>query len=510
MNTSARPPAEPTRPVTAPAKGRTTTPPTERARVTSLEIRVPGGPVLLRPTTATVEAGRITALTGASGAGKTTLLRALTGHLPDAAAVTAGTITVLGHDPTTLTADDLRRLRRTRLAFVGQDPGSALNPRMKVRDLVAETATDPSPHGVLETLRTVRLPTGDGLPDRRPAALSGGQQRRVALARALARTPDILILDEPTAGLDNTLRDEMGDLLRHLAAEGLAIIMACHDPVLVDACADHLVHLTGPEPQRPPAAQATTQPRPETPAGRNAAPGEGLDAGSVTVSFRNRGRVQHALTAVDFTATPGSRTAIVGPSGSGKTTLLRVLAGLHPADSATLTLDGRTLAPAVRRRPSTHQRRIQLVPQNPLDALNPSRTVGAQLERPLRLHTSLSRAARTARIAELLEQVELDPRFRDRYPAELSGGQRQRVSIARALATGPDILLCDEITSALDPDTAASVMNLLNRLRDQYTMTIVLVSHELHLVAAHTDTVYLLHDGHLTASGPTGELLPTT
>ncbi|MFB7286683.1 ABC transporter ATP-binding protein [Actinacidiphila glaucinigra] len=508
MNTSARPPADPARPITEPAERHPNTPPTELARVTGLEIRIPAGPVLLQPATATVEVGRITALTGASGTGKTTLLRALTGHLPDGAVVTAGTMTVRGHDPTTLTPDDLRRLRRTRLAYVGQDPGSALNPRMKVRQLVAETATDPSRHGVLEILRTVRLPVDDGLPDRRPTALSGGQQRRVALARALARTPDILILDEPTAGLDSALRDEMGDLLRHLAANGLGIIMACHDPALVDACSDHVVHLIAP--QRPPAAQATTDPRPE-PSGRQAiAPGEGIGARSVSVSFRHRGRVQQALSGVDFTATPGSRTAIVGPSGSGKTTLLRVLAGLHPADSATLTLDGQTLAPAVGKRPRNHQRRIQLVPQNPLDALNPSRTVGAQLARPLRLHTSLSPVARTTRITELLEQVELDPQFRNRYPAELSGGQRQRVSIARALATSPDILLCDEITSALDPETAASVMNLLNRLRDQHTMTIVLVSHELHLVATHTDTVHMLHDGRLTAFGPTSELLPTT
>ncbi|MFD6939916.1 ABC transporter ATP-binding protein [Streptomyces goshikiensis] len=485
---------------------------TARATATELEIRFPGGPVLLGPASLTVEAGRITALTGASGSGKTTLLRALLGHLPEGAAVTGGALTVLGHDPMTLGPEELARLRRTRLAYVGQDPGSALNPRMKVRDLVAETAPGrPDRSAVLELLREVRLPADGGLPERRPTALSGGQQRRVALARALAREPDILLLDEPTAGLDEALREEMADLLRRLAAgHGLAIVMACHDPELVAACADHTVHLIAPTAPTAPASGATARragPEPTAPH-ENATSVEGLAARAVHVSYRHRGQTQQALAGVDFTARPGSRTAIVGPSGSGKTTLLRVLAGLHRADAAVLTLDGASLAYTARKRPSTHQRRIQLVPQNPLDALNPSRTVGAQLDRPLRLHTALGARARSVRTGELLQQVGLPADFTSRYPAELSGGQRQRVSIARALATGPDILLCDEITSALDPETATSVMDLLARLNGEQGMTLVLVSHELHLVTAYTDTVHLLDEGRLVAHGPTRELLP--
>ncbi|MEC4019836.1 ABC transporter ATP-binding protein [Streptomyces sp. H27-D2] len=500
----------PAQPAAAAETGEATGAPAQLAAATGLEIRIPSGPVLLRPATLTVAAGRITALTGASGSGKTTLLRALTGHLPDGATVTAGTLTVLGHDPTALAAEELRLLRRTRVAYVGQDPGSALNPRMKVRDLVAETAPGRLDRkAVLELLREVRLPVDDGLPDRRPTAVSGGQQRRVALARALARTPEILLLDEPTAGLDTALRDEIADLLRHLASShDLAIVMACHDPELVAACADDTVSLSAPSiprARRPRDTGNEDERRPDP----QSAPAAGIAARAVDVAFRSRAGVQQALAGVDFTAEPGSRTAIVGPSGSGKTTLLRVLAGLHRADSATLTLDGGLLAPHARKRPRAHQHRIQLVPQNPLDALNPSRTVGAQLERPLRLHTDLTAAARSARIAELLAQVGLPADFQARYPTELSGGQRQRVSIARALATGPDVLLCDEITSALDPETATSVMDLLTRLNAEQRMTIVLVSHELHLVAAYTDTVHLLHDGRLTAYGPTHELLPT-
>ncbi|MGW0364726.1 ABC transporter ATP-binding protein [Streptomyces sp. NPDC002990] len=484
--------------------------------VTDLEIGIPDGAVLLKPTSVRIRAGQVTALTGTSGSGKTTLLRALIGHLPPGAAVTAGTLDVLGHHPPTLDPVRLRQLRRSRIAYVGQDPGSALNPRMKIRRLVAEMAPDRSDATILGLLRECRLPVDDGLPDRRPTAVSGGQQRRVALARALARTPDILLLDEPTAGLDPALRDEIAELLRDLAASrGLAIVMATHDPELVGSCADHTVRLTPvrprtiPAPRAPaPASRVRSGVVPARGQGRGEGRGEGLTAQAVSVTFRHRGRRHQALDSVDFTAPPGSATGIVGPSGSGKTTLLRVLAGLHPAYTGRLELDGRPLASLARKRTREDQRRIQLVPQNPLAALNPTRTVGAALARPLHLHGDLARTAIPGRVAELLRQVDLPADFTDRYPAELSGGQRQRVSIARALAAGPEVLLCDEITSALDPDTATAVMELLTRLRAEHSLTIAMVSHELHLIGAYTDTVHILESGRLTGHGPTTSLMP--
>lgn len=477
------------------------------ATVTDLKIAVPDGPVLLQTVSAAFHAGRITALTGASGSGKTTLLRALIGHIPPGAALSGGTLDVLGHHTPTLPPKQLRNLRRSRVAYVGQDPGSALNPRMKVRQLVAEVARDRSDATVLGLLRECRLPVDDGLPERHPTALSGGQQRRVAIARALARTPDVLLLDEPTAGLDAALRDEIATLLRDLAAtRGLAVVMATHDPDLVRSYADDVIQLSSPPFRSPPAQKRPTPPTPLTPATRENTR-NGLQARSVGVAFRHRGGRHLALDAIDFTAPAGSATGIVGPSGSGKTTLLRVLAGLHPPDTGHLTLDGRSLAHTARRRTREDQRRIQFVPQNPLAALNPSHTVAAALARPLRLHAGLSRTAIPGRIAELLKQVELPGDFAGRYPAELSGGQRQRVSIARALAAAPDVLLCDEITSALDPATATAVMNLLTQLRTEHAMTIAMVSHELHLIAAYTDTVHILDAGRLRDHGPTTALM---
>ncbi|MEH0502239.1 ABC transporter ATP-binding protein [Streptomyces scabiei] len=467
-------------------------------RVDDLEIRVPDGPVLLPATTAQIHAGQVTALVGASGSGKTTLLRALIGHFPPKTDVT-GTLNVLGHAPHRLPVQELRRLRRTTVAYVGQDPGSALNPRMTARRLVAELATDPSEENVLGLLAECRLPVDVGIADRRPTALSGGQQRRVALARALARTPRILLLDEPTAGLDAQVRDEIAHLLRHLASSrNLAVVIATHDPHLVETCADHTIRLT---PKTAPAPHsAPVRPTTSTSA-HHTLVGDGIAAQAIDASFRTGRQRRPVLTGVAFTAAPGSAAAIIGPSGSGKTTLLRILAGLHPTHTGQLTLDGRALAARVQRRTREQQRRIQLVPQNPLAALNPRHTVGQQLTRPLRLHADLPKSVRSDRVAALLKQVDLPADYADRYPGELSGGQRQRVSIARALAADPDVLLCDEVTSALDADTAAGIMDLLTRLRAEHGMTLVVVSHEHHLIARYTDTVHLLEAGRITEKG---------
>ncbi|WP_406511484.1 ATP-binding cassette domain-containing protein [Streptomyces sp. NBC_00161] len=467
------------------------------ARVTALSIALADGTPLLDNATLTLERGRVHAITGPSGAGKTTLLRAVAGAIPPGAAVTEGAVTVLGHDVLTLAPERLRRLRREHLAYLGQDPGSGLNPRMKVGRLITETASDKSRTALSDLLVQVRLPAGEHVERRRPSALSGGQQRRVALARALARRPEILLLDEPTAGLDAALRDEIADLLRDLAhRHGLAIALSSHDPDFVNRCADDTVVLGEPTTTH---AAAPKAPAPRTPPRAEAPHARGGDAVLTVRSLDARvgtGRTRRqVLTGLDLEVRPGALTAIVGPSGCGKTTLVRTLAGLHPASGGTLTLHGSPLTGTHRRRTRDQRRRIQLVPQNPLGALNPARTVGATLIRPLKLHLGLPADRRADRVAELLIAVGLPGGFAARYPHELSGGQRQRVSIARALAAEPDILLCDEVTSALDADTAADVMALLRDLRTARGLAVVLVSHDLPLVSRHADDI-------LTLGGP--------
>ncbi|MFH8587745.1 ABC transporter ATP-binding protein [Streptomyces celluloflavus] len=500
--TTTRHPATPTDRI--PPDGRTDLPDAPPpVTVTGLEVALPDGPVLLRAGSLTVRAGTVTALTGPSGSGKTTLLRALIGDLPHGARVTSGTVSVLGQDVFTLAPDALRALRRHRVAYVGQDPGSALNPRMRAGRLIAEVAADRSPAAVAALLAECRLP--ETLVHHRPGALSGGQQRRLALARALARQPDVLLLDEPTAGLDNALRDEIAGLLRRLATDrGVAIVLACHDPRLVEACADAATVLGAPAatPGNPTGAPARTV----LPAPAAAPAADGLRATDLSVAFTHQGHTHHALRDAHFHAPAGTATGIIGPSGSGKSTLLRTLAGLQTPVSGTLTWHGEPLPVPVRKRSRDQQRRIQLVPQNPLGALNPARTIGASLTRPLQLHRTAGRAERPDRVGRLLDDVGLPRDFAHRYPHELSGGQRQRASIARALAAEPDLLLCDEVTSALDPATAVAVMELLTRLRTERRLTLVLVSHELDLVAAYTDTVHRLDAGRIHAAGPSGDV----
>ncbi|MFH8655447.1 ABC transporter ATP-binding protein [Streptomyces afghaniensis] len=505
-------------------------------RIHGLTVSAPGGRLLLDRAGLELAPGRVTAVVGPSGCGKTTLLRAVTGALPPGTERTAGTVTVLGQDPLTLPAPALRALRRDRLAYVAQDPGSALNPRMKVRRLLAEVAVDTSPEAILGQLDEVRLPTGDGLPDRRIGALSGGQQRRVALARALARRPAVLLLDEPTAGLDPALRDEIADLLRHLAARHrIAVALSCHDTDLVTRLADDVVDLTGTSPRpiapvRPPSdgPAASTGPgadgassvagadavrpseRDASPSPRGAAPGRGaplLTATGLQAAHSHRGRRVPVLHGIDLGLAAGSSLGVVGVSGSGKTTLLRALVGLHRPTAGTVSLHGTPLAPGASRRSRDQRRRLQLVPQDPLGTLNPGRTVGAALRRPLLLHRRTGRAEAPARVRELLEQVGLPATAADRYPHELSGGQRQRVAIARALAADPDVLFCDEVTSALDAETAVAVMDLLTELRDRRGLALVLVSHDLRLVADRTDELIVMSGGRVAEAGPTRLLL---
>ncbi|MEU0543723.1 ATP-binding cassette domain-containing protein [Nocardia sp. NPDC005978] len=516
-----------------------------------------------------VEPGRLLALTGPSGSGKTTLLRALLGVLPPETSRRAGRVEVLGSDVFALSPEELRELRRTRIAFVGQDPGSSLNPRMRVRTLVRELAPDPT--AVSTLLREVRLPADADFATRRPGALSGGQQRRVALARALARHPDLLLLDEPTAGLHPALRDEIGDLLLRLSRDrNLAVVFACHDTDLVSRIADEVHDLTPPHSpsvvaraansgrnSNPSAARAPAEVA-ESPAGEpdSQSTTDSITAGageSTPMASENGDRVlapaidppgspddaaaSHAAVAdetpavasadsrpdsllvvrglrvwsggaqvvrdIDLVVAAGASAGIVGPSGAGKTSLVRAMVGLQPAGAGVIEYAGRRLRPASARRKREERRRIQLVPQNPLGALNPSRTVAATLGRPVLLHRRRPRREVPARVAELLDQVGLGAEFAARYPHELSGGQRQRVSIARALAADPDILICDEVTSALDTRTATAIMDLLSTLRARHNLSLVLIAHDLPLIAAHTDTVLVLDAGRPVESGPT-------
>ncbi|GAB2551089.1 ABC transporter ATP-binding protein [Nocardia heshunensis] len=438
--------------------------------------------------------GTVTALTGGSGSGKTTVMKAMLGWLPDTIGHDGGTLRVAGQQVLGLDAESVRALRRNQICFAGQDPGSALNPTQRVRTLLGEAGpggkAGPGTEAVERALARVGL--APALLNRRPAQLSGGQQRRVALARALLRDTPILIIDEPFAGLDTRARATVSELLRELAEQGKTVLVSGHDLDTLHALADHHVHL-GPR-MRTMAAAAGAVEAPSTP-NLLTASGIGLDRGGRTV-----------LSGVDFAAPARCLTAVLGESGAGKTTLARILAGLEPTATGCMALHEHTVPLAGRRRDKLTRARIQLVPQNPLSTLNPCRTIAQILERPL-ARSGIRRQDRVAAVADALTAVDLDPGLRARRPHELSGGQRQRVAIARALAYRPDVLICDEVTSALDPATAETVMALLARIAADSGIAVIAIGHDLALLGRHCGHGILVHEGIRVATGPVHELV---
>ncbi|WP_280243412.1 ABC transporter ATP-binding protein [Nocardia abscessus] len=503
--------------------------------VDDLTVLGPDGRELAGPATFRIPAGTVTALTGPSGSGKTTVMRALLGQLPSASARATGSASVAGHDVFTLEPAALQRFRRQHIAYVGQDPGSALNPLLRVRALLREVAPKASESTLTDTLALVGL--SPEYLRRRPGELSGGQQRRVALARALIRRTGVLVLDEPLAGLHGALRTDIAGQLAEIARErSAAILLSGHDTALVHSIADDVVELGAVHPpvysalirretriptldfglaaesaKRSPAT-SSADPADGPPLGHsspavvatdNQSPDVVLRAQDISASISGH----QVLADIDLALGAGSALAVVGASGAGKTTLARVIAGLHRSATGSLELRGHRIAVGAKRRNRYGAGGIQLVTQNPRSALNPRRTVAQTLGRPLRRIGGVARRDLAGRIAELLAAVELSADLADRYPHELSGGQRQRVALARALAAEPAVLLCDEITSALDHTTAAAIMSLLDRIRAERDTALLIITHDMALVAEYCPALLVLDHGRIVESGHTATVL---
>ncbi|MGW6699505.1 ABC transporter ATP-binding protein/permease [Nocardia sp. NPDC055049] len=501
--------------------------------VDALSVVADSGAVLLAPLSFRLKSGTVTALTGASGAGKSTAMRALLGHLP-AGARGQGAVLVAGQDVFALDAGALRAFRREQIAYVGQDPGSELNPLLRVRAVLAEAAPGTSDADRLAVLAQVGLdPTHLR---RRCARLSGGQQRRVALARAILRRPRILVLDEPLAGLHSTLRTEIAQLIATLATENrTAVLLSGHDTDAIHVIADSVIELDPPGDRPVNVAAVVTDPvraehlsdersgatgrRPVDPAAEGAVSGTAsrtngsagadeviaLQAASINADAGGH----RVLENVGFSLSPGAALAVVGPSGAGKTTLARVIAGLHPDAGGSLDVGGVRVPVGSGRRIRVGANGIQLVTQNPRAALNPRRTVEQTLARPLRRIARVTGPEIRTRVSALLAAVDLPADLAGRRPHQLSGGQRQRVALARALAADPAVLICDEITTALDTETATAIMSLLDRLRADRATAIILISHDMTLVRGHCTDLLVLDQGRVVETGTPETVLTT-
>jgi peptide/nickel transport system ATP-binding protein len=501
-----------------------------------------------------VGAGRALGLVGESGSGKSTVARTLLAHLRRGSRVVSGSVRVAGDDVFALDERARRALRGGTAALVAQNAGQALTPSMRVgRQLREALESHGLPGGddrVLELVRHVRLPDPETIVRRYPHQLSGGQQQRVAIAMAIAARPKLLVLDEPTTALDVVTQSAVLELIRDLAVElGMAIVLVSHDLGVVSTMADEIAVMhVGRIVEHAPTASLFAEPQheytrellasiprvhaaaaaphsvhgtatsrgvqhetrrdegdaptvPDAPAASAAGPV--VTAHDLVVRY-GRG-LPAAVDGVSFSIGRRETLAVVGESGSGKSTLATALAGLIPAESGRFAFHGADgvesdLTRPVAGRTATLRRSIQLIFQNADTSLNPRRTVGAAIARPLTLFTGESSPER---VAELLVEVGLPPEFASRLPAQLSGGQRQRVGIARALAAGPELIIADEITTALDVRVQAGVLDLLAGLRDEKGLSCLFISHDLAVVRGVADRVAVMTGGRIVEVGPT-------
>ncbi|QNP74791.1 ATP-binding cassette domain-containing protein [Streptomyces roseirectus] len=474
--------------------------------VRALRVETEDGHAVLDAVDLDLGPGELLAVVGESGSGKSTLARAVLGQVAAGLRHAGGEVWLDGRGVLRLDEREVRKLRASVCGYVAQDPRTALSPHLRVDAQITEVLRArqvPKAQWPEEVERSLRLAgLGPGFVRRRPHRLSGGQRQRVALAVALAGRPRLLVLDEPTSALDTvTAAAFLTDLTRLRRETGTAVLLVSHDLGAVATVADRVVVVE----RGRIAAHALSAPEPApTPVEDGPPPASEplLTANGVRLL-----RPAPVLDGVSLTLGPGDCLTVVGPSGSGKSTLLRCLAGLERPTGGDVHLDGRPLAPDVRDRSRRQRLRVQLVPQDPYGSLNPRHTVATIVGRPLRLRGGIPTEAQPREVERLLGLVGLDPELAGRQPQALSGGQRQRVALARALAAGPDVLLCDEVTSALDPSVAAGITALIARLRRELGLAVVMVTHDLSVAARLGGHVAVLDGGLIRETGPAGQVL---
>ncbi|WP_439498332.1 ABC transporter ATP-binding protein [Bosea sp. (in: a-proteobacteria)] len=506
--------------------------------VDNLSIATTMGTTVLDGVSLRVCRGEVLALIGASGSGKTTLALAALGHLRPGLAVAGGTLHLDGVEMLTAPQPVLNRMRGRTAAYIAQSAAAAFNPRIRLGDQVIESALlhrsqapKQAQARARELFRYISLPTPDRIGTRFPYQVSGGQLQRFMIAMGMQEEPLLLVCDEPTSALDVTTQVEVMRLLKQVIADNdTAALFVSHDLAVVAQIAtriavmragrivevgetrqiieapreDYTRELIAACQHLSLGALAQRPARPATGAGP-ALSVAGLNAGYGKVSD---GKPQIAtLHGVDLAVGKGEIVAVIGESGSGKTTLARVIAGLHAPASGTVALNGKALAGLDAQRTGAERRRIQLAVQMADTALNPKHRLRRILGRVLTFFHGLKGEAAEARMRELLAMVSLPEHYLDRYPTEISGGEKQRVNLARALAAEPEILICDEITSALDTIVAGQIIALVKRLRDELGLTIIFISHDLATVASIADRVTVLRHGRVVEAGESAAVL---
>ncbi len=470
----------------------------------------------------TLEKGEILGIIGESGAGKSSIGLAAMGYTRTGCRISGGTVLFNGKELTIAAEKDLRRLRGSRIAYVAQSAAAAFNPAHRI---IRQFVEIPVQHGLsgaedaekkaVSLYHRLFLPDPETFGYRYPYQVSGGQLQRAMVAMAMACDPDIIIFDEPTTALDVTTQIEVLTAIREIVGKReTGAIYITHDLAVVAQLADQIMVLhQGNLVEKGKARDILTHPRHEYTrkllsvrklrrSGKCSAKNGRmvLTLRKVSAGYANAKGVK-AIDNISLNIRKGQTVAVVGESGSGKTTAARVITGLLPLSEGEILFDNKKLAPALKKRNKDTLRRLQMIYQMPDVALNPRHKIRKILGRPLHFYFGMDTRARENKISELLDMIELPSQYSDRYPSELSGGEKQRICIARALASQPDLIICDEITSALDQLVAEGILKLLQNLQKDMDVSYLFITHDLATVKAISDEVIVMLQGRIVEQG---------
>ena len=485
-----------------------------------------------------IHKGEVVALIGESGSGKTTISLASLAYTKPGLHFAGGQALLNGEDVLTMAPLRQREIRGANVAYLAQSAAATFNPAITIGEQVTESAVL---HGVLnqeeatkravELYHALELPDADRIGFRYPHQVSGGQLQRLMAAMALCGKPDLMVLDEPTTALDVTTQIEVLKAFKKVIKEqNSAAIYVTHDLAVVAQVADHIVVLySGEVMEQGPADQIINNPqhaytkrlmeavRPIPIAGMGTEVSgdhdraiDNIQVEDMTAGYGGIVNGEPRVTIlrdINVSVKNGHVVGVIGESGCGKSTLARVMAGMLPPARGKVILDGEVLEGALDDRKLDELQKVQFVFQMADTALNPKQVIGDIIGRPLEFYHGLKGKEKHAKVAEILDLVELPAEFASRYPAELSGGQKQRINMARSLAANPEVMLCDEVTSALDSIVGANVIKLLTGLRDKTGVSFVFISHDLSTVASFADEIVVLYAGRVVEQGPTDEVL---
>lgn len=474
----------------------------------------------------TLQRGEILGLIGESGAGKSTFGLTALGYTKPGCRIVSGSIKLDGVELVGQPDAELRKIRGNKVAYVAQSAAASFNPAHTLAEQFAES---PVQHGKMkmaearkrsiELFRQLELPDPENIGERYPHQVSGGQLQRAMTAMALGSDPDIIIFDEPTTALDVTTQIEvLGAIKEAVKARNVAAIYISHDLAVVAQMADRIMVLRyGNLIEEGDSREMLANPREAYTQkllnvrtireSRYDHDKEDIQLKIANITARYPGTSIDVLKDINVEIIKGKTVAVVGESGSGKSTLARVITGLLPPTQGSVKFHDRELTPQLRHRPKKDLQSIQMIYQMADVAMNPRHKIKDIIGRPLEFYLGVKGKAREKRVLDLLQHIELPEEYGDRYPAQLSGGEKQRVCIARALAAEPELIICDEVTSALDQLVAEGILDLLLNLQKELNVSYLFITHDLATVKAIADEIVVMYQGAVVEQGTKAEIL---